>query len=78
MKLEVGDIVYIKSEEKLDSSKRNYMTVCGFYKYEFHTALDFNVIGVWGEGELAVTCVWFKENKEQIKRFNKNLLVKLS
>lgn len=75
MELKVGDIVYIKSEHFLDSSKRNYMTVTGFYTYK-DVNFNLRVIGVWKEGAQAVGCVWFKDNQEQFIIFNIGLLLK--
>lgn len=72
--LKIGDIVYLKSESKIDASKRNYMNISGFNKYD--ATRIFPVVGVWKEGESGVNCAWFKDNELQTKVFNKNLLVK--
>jgi len=76
MNLQVGDTVYIKSEERMDASKKNYMTVVGFIKYDSNRFSSDDYIGVWQKGEIFVICVWFKENQEQIKKFNSKLLTK--
>lgn len=70
----IGDTVYLKSEDKIDASKRNYMTITGFHKYDDLRIIP--VVGVWKEGESGINCAWFKDNELQTKIFNRNLLTK--
>lgn len=70
----VGDTVYLKSEAKIDASKRNYMTITGFHRYDKLRSLK--VIGVWQEGQHGVDCAWFKGNELLTTIFNRYLLTK--